>query len=189
MKMHEKKLKRFSDYGKIANVLFIIIIVGGALLTLAGAIGAIYLNVSDFDLEKAANFIFENELPGVRLLLEDSINISYSVVYILLINMVLSIVLAAVAVKSVSIMFKHTVTEGTPFNQKSVRYIKVVGNTFIIYALAVCLLGIMTGLFSPNPSWNVSIKIGYVLIGLLILALGEMFEFGKDLQEDNESIL
>ena len=90
-----KNLKDLATYGKIANVLFIIIIVGGALLALAGTIGAIYLNVSDFDLEKAANFIFENELPGVRLLLEDSINISYSVVYILLINMVLSIVLAA----------------------------------------------------------------------------------------------
>ncbi len=189
MKMHENKLKRFGVYGKIADVLFIIIVVGGALLTLAGLAGAIYINVTDFDLMETTNFILTNELPGAELILPDDIEISYSVIYMIVVSMALSIALAAFAVKSIAIMFNNTVKEGTPFNKKSVRCMKAVGSAFIIYTGVVFVMSIITGAVAPVPKFDMTINGRSIIIGLLVLAFGEMFEFGMDLQEDNESIL
>ncbi len=189
MKMQEKKLKRFDVYAKIANVLFIIAVVGGALLIAAGIGGAVFLNVTDFDLAKAANFIFDNELPGAKLILPDDFQISFGVVSVIILNMTVALAMTAFVIKSVALMFKNTVTQGTPFNPKSVRNIKNIGWAFLIYVGTEFVLSIATGMMSSLGNFNMRIDGRSFLIGLLIISLGEMFEFGKNLQEDNESIL
>ena len=189
MKMHDKKLKLFSIYGKIADVLFILVVVLGSLATLAGIGAAIYLNSTNFDLAEVANFIFKNEIPGASLVLPENIEISYSAIYVVVINMILSFALAAYGIKAVAKMFNGTVSEQTPFTENTVHCIKGIGAAFLIYSGTLCILSLIAGLLAPNPSWSVTLNGGFILIGILVLALGEMFSFGASLQEDSESIL
>jgi hypothetical protein len=189
MEMTENKLKRFGAYGKVANVFFILTIVFGALLTLIGLALAIYINVEGFDLTEAINFIFENELPGSKLIMADSLEISYAVAYILVVNMAVMFATVAYVFKSVSNMFKHTVAMRTPFNQNTVRYVKNIGAVILIYVGVVFVISIISSLVSPFTGINMNIEWGLILIGLLVSAFGEMFEFGMNLQQDNESIV
>ena len=192
MRMHEKKLRKFNLYGKIANVLFVLIVVFGSILVAAALGGAIYLTATDFDFAKIVNFISINTVPDLGLLLPEGITLAFSTLLIIIIHLALGIAIAAYITKSVSNIFRNTVKDQTPFTEKTVRCLKSIGVAFLVYAGILFVLSMLVGVVTPHlePStFNVSIDGQTILLGLLILSLGEIFEFGMNLQQDTESIV
>lgn len=189
MKMQERKLKKFAVYSKIANVLFVLVVVFGSIF-IAAAIGAsIYLKASGTDLADVVNLISRNALPTANLILPEGITISLSIIAAMIIHLASGIALTAYIIKSVSLIFQNTTKDQTPFTLKTVRYVKSIGIAFLIYAGIVFIMSIITGYIAPNPSFNMTINGRSILIGLLVFLIGEIFEFGMGLQQDSESIV
>jgi len=192
MKMQEKKLKKFNIYSKLANILFVLAIVFGSILVIVALGGTIYLKVTDFNITELVNYISLNTMPDVGLLLPEGFEISFSLIFIIIVHLAISIALGAYIIKLVSNMFKNTVSDQTPFTKKTVRCIKNMGIAFLIYAGVLFILSIVMGYVTPHPesmSFNVTIDGRTILLGFLLLSLGEIFEFGHSLQKDTESIV
>lgn len=189
MKMNEKKLKRFGIYGKVANVLFILTIVFGVLSILVALVAGISLYTSQFDLTDVVNFLLDTQLPGSKIIMPNGFTITLGIIITLTINVALGFALSAYVLKNVANMFKMTVKSQTPFSQGTVKCIKSIGFAFLIYTGILLLMSIINSLVVSGLGLNMDIDWGLALIGLLVLALGEMFDFGLSLQQDSESIL
>ena len=192
MKMQEKKLKKFNIYSKLANILFVLAIVFGSILVIVALGGTIYLKATDFNIAELVNYISLNTMPDVGLLLPEGFEISFSLIFIIIVYLAISIALAAYIIKLVANMFRNTVSDQTPFTKKTVRSIKNMGIAFLVYAGVIFILSIVVGYVTPHPesmSFNVTIDGRTILLGFLLLSLGEIFEFGHSLQKDTESIV
>ena len=188
MKMQERKLKKFTVYSKIANVLFILIVVFGSIITAAALGGAIFLAATD-SLTDVTSFITQNILPSAGLILPEGIPVSYGVIFVMIIQLASVIVLTAYIFKSVALIFRNTTEDKTPFTAKTVRFVKGIGIAFLIYAGIILVLSIISGAIAPEPAFNTTINGRMILVGLLVLLIGEIFEFGTNLQQDSESIV
>jgi len=191
MKMQENKLKKFNVYSKIANVLFIITLIFGSLAVLVSLGVGAYLTSIDFDFAGLANKLITEMAPELGFKLPD-IAIPFSVIFMIIINMGLSFALSAYILKAIANLFKNIVVSETPFISKVSHGLKNIGIALFIYAGILFLLSILSGTVIPHPAqmtFDVNINGSSILFGLLLLALGEIFEYGVSLQQDSESIV
>ena len=189
MKINEKILMRFGIYGMIAYVLFILTIVFGVLSILVALIASITLYTSQFDLTEIVNFLLDAQLPGSKIMMPNGFTITPGIIITLTINLALGFALSAYVLKNVATMFKMTVKLQTPFSQGAVKCIKSIGFAFLIYTGIILLMSLINSLVVSGLGFSMDVDWGLALIGLLVLALGEMFDFGSSLQQDSESIL
>ena len=191
MKMQENKLKKFNVYSKIANVLFIITLIFGSLAVLVSLGVGAYLTSIDFDFAGLANKLITEMAPELGFKLPD-IAIPFSVIFMIIINMGLSFALSAYILKAIANLFKNIVVSETPFISKVSHGLKNIGIALFIYAGILFLLSILSGTVIPHPAqmtFDVNINGSSILFGLLLLALGEIFEYGVSLQQASESIV
>lgn len=192
MKMQEKKLKRFNVYSKIANGLFIFTIIAGSLIFLALLGAGIYLTAVDYDLVGLIDEILCNLAPDVILAFPEGYYIPHAMLFVAIVQIGLAIALTAYIIKSIANLFKNIVNNQTPFNSNTVRSLKSMGIALLVYAGILLVISILSGTVIPHPAnmtFNTNIDYTSIFFGILILALGEIFEFGMSLQQDNESIV
>lgn len=192
MKMQEKKLKRFNIYSKIANGLFIFTIIAGSLIFLAFLGAGIYLTVENYDLLRLADEILSNVAPDVVLAFSEDYTIPHAMLFTAIFKIGLAMALSAYIIKSIANMFRNIVNNKTPFNASTVRSLKSMGIALLAYAGILLAVSILSGTVIPHPAqmtFNSNIDYTSIFFGILILALGEIFEFGMSLQQDNESIV
>lgn len=192
MKMQEKKLKRFNVYSKIASGLFIFTLIAGSILLLALLGAGIYLTASEYNLLTLADNIISNAAPEIIIDFPDDFHIPYAMLFVLITRIGVSIALTAYIVKSIANMFKNIVNNKTPFNPSTAKALKSVGIALLIYAGILFIISILSGTIIPHPAsmtFNSNIDYTSIFFGILILALAEIFEFGMNLQQDNESIV
>ena len=192
MKMQEKKLKKFSTYSKIANVFFIIVLVFSSLGLLVGLGVTTFLASTGYSITELINKFSVMALPNADLILPANVKISYGVIYLIIINTAAGAALTVYIIKSVANMFRYTAVDQTPFTEKTVKCVKSIGIAFLAYAAFVFVVSIIAGFAVPHMqemSFNVTINGRSILLGLLLLSLGEIFEFGMSLQHDSESIV
>lgn len=192
MKMHEKKLKHFKIYSKIANVLFILFIGAGILSTLAGLLVFAYTKIEDANF---ASLILEKILSDSSLAIQiigAETLIPNGVIFTIIFFGVFTLFFTALIIKLVGNMFKNIVVTRTPFNDNVVKTLKVMGIAFFVMA---SITYIFKSVLSSNFTQEIiltgfdGIDFKNIMFGILLLALGEIFEFGKELQQDSESIL
>ena len=191
MKMHEKKLRKLGIYAKIANVLFILTLVFGALFVLAASGAAAYLASIDFEVTGMANAILTEIAPEIGLSLP-SVVIPYQLVIMIILYIVIGIALTAYIIKAVANMFKNISESQTPFTEHTVKILKSIAYALFIYAGIVFIMSILMGSVVPHPAganMNITIKGTVIFFGVLMLALSEIFDFGMSLQQDSESIV
>jgi hypothetical protein len=192
MKMHEKKLKKFKVYKIIANVLFYLVLIAGALGILVALSGVIILMANDINLADG--------LRNVLAMLDINIplpigNIPYALPFVVIAAIGVGIALSAYLFKTTSRLFGNIVATQTPFHVGTIRRLKNMGIALFIYTGLEALLGAAMGtltstiLTDPSMSANVSIDFASVFFGLLLFALAEIFEYGASLQKDSESII
>lgn len=192
MKMHEKKLKKFNIYKKIANVLFVVVVVLGALLITAGIGVGVYLASVDYDLVALANKILLEAVPEATMALPTDMEISVGLVFMVVLYAALGMALMAYIIKAVANMFGNIVETRTPFTESTVRSLKSMGIALLVYAGILFVLGIVSGMLIPYPAnMNVDFDINgsSIFFGILLLSLSEIFNFGLSLQQDSESIV
>ena len=193
MKMQEKKLKRFSLYSKIANVLFILFIIAGIFGVLAGLGVFAYTKIENVNF--ATHFLREflpNKDAGVFIIGGADTIIPNGVLFTMIFFGVFAIAFAAFVIKIVANMFKRIVEAQTPFNVNIVRSLKIVAIAFFAQTglsfifSAVMYSGIAQAITLVGFS---GIDYKSLLFGILIFTLAEIFEFGMGLQHDSESIV
>lgn len=194
MKMQEKKLKRFNIYSKIANALFIFTLIIGTLIIIALLGAGTYLTVSEYNLIDLFDKIFTNlnMIPDVSVTFPEGFGIPYAMLFVIIFQIALAISLAAYIIKSISNMFKNIVINKTPFNSRTVKSLKGMGIALLMYAGILFVTSILSGTVIPHPAsmtFNSNIDYNSIFFGILIMALAEIFEFGMNLQQDNESIV
>jgi len=192
MKMQEKKLKRFNVYSKIANGLFIFTLIAGSLLFLVLLGAAIYLAASGYDLIGLVDEILYKLAPEIMLSFPDGFHIPYAMLFVVIFQIALAIALTAYIVKSIANMFKNIAKNKTPFNPRTLKSLKSMGIALLVYAGILFVISILSGTVIPHPAamtFNTNIDYTSIFFGILILALAEIFEFGMNLQQDNESIV
>lgn len=190
MKMHEKKLRKFNIYKKIANVLFVLTIVLGTLLILVALGATIYLLSTGGDITEFVAQVAP-EAEG-RLHIPEDFVMPYGIAYMMMAYIAIATAFIAYLFKAVSKMFGHIVTDETPFTQSVVRTLKSMGIAFFIYAGIMFIMSIvMANVAIPpvNMRFDINIDGKSLLFGVLLLALGEIFEYGLGLQRDSESIV
>lgn len=189
MKMHEKKLKKFNIYKKIANILFVFTLVFGVILILASTVGQLYLANNDIDITQEATKFLEREALPVRIL--DGFIIPNGFFVLLTVYGIFSLGLMAYLIKAVANLFSSVVENKTPFTHRVVKLLKSMGIAFFVYTLIMFILsGVLSAVLVGTAEIGLSdIEIKYILLGILLFTLGEIFEFGMGLQHDSESIV
>ncbi len=194
--MQEKKLKRFKIYSKIANVLFVLTVVFTVLGLLAVIGFTTYLSISDYSTADIVNKISHFAMPNTNLEIPSDSAFSYGILYAA-INATASTVAGAAVIayiiKSVANMFKYTAADQTPFTKKTVKCVKGIGIAFFVYTGLLLVVGFVAG-FAMRHIQDMStvtfqISWGPIFLGVLLLSLGEIFDFGMSLQQDSESIV
>ncbi len=193
MQMHEKKLKRFNIYSKIANALFILIIIAGVFAILAGLGVFAYTKIEDVNFASfILNEILSESNTAVQIIGGADIVIPNGVIFTMIFFGVFTLAFSAFIIKLLANMFKNIVKTKTPFNNGIVKTLKVMGISFFVMAGISYLFGTaMSSGFAQAVTLSGFSGIDWknILFGILLLALGEIFDFGMSLQQDSESIV
>lgn len=192
MKMHEKKIKRFNLYKKIANVLFVLTVIVGSLVLLASLAGGIYLTTTGYNLLGLVDKVISSVAPEVTISLPQGYQIPYIMIFVVIVQIGLSFALTAYIIKSIANLFGNIVSSETPFTQNTVKCIKHLGIALLAYAGILFVISILTGTVithTTGMNFNANIDSNSIFFGILLLALSEIFSFGMSLQQDSESIV
>ncbi|MEX1378232.1 MAG: DUF2975 domain-containing protein [Eubacteriales bacterium] len=192
MKMQEKKLKKFNVYKNITNVLFILTVILGALFLVTSVLATSFLSVSGYDVIDIVRKILTEVNPEALALIPNNFTIPYGLIITGIIAALFSMALTAYIFKAVSIMFGRIVQEETPFTEGVVKGLKHMGIAFFVYTAIIFIIGIIASTATNHPmnmNIDITIKWTYIMFGLLLFSLGEIFEFGMNLQNDSESIV
>ena len=100
-------------------------------------------------------------------------------------------------IRKLIVLFKPVVDGKTPFTFESVKIIRDIGFSFLIYAgvsvVIECVSAkLMLGSFLNSVSdWGIKISLPVlpIAIGAVVLSLGEIFSQGLVLKQDNDSIV
>ena len=191
MKMQKNKLKRFNIYKKIANVLFVLTIIFGGLGIIISTGGTTYMISKGINIITAIISILPSDIPAVQIIGGADINIPNGIFIMLIIYGIVSLAFIAYIFKSVANIFGNIVKNKTPFNNGIVKALKAMGIAFFVYTFILFVLSIVIDYtFMRNGHIGLN-NLDYknILFGILLLSLGEIFEFGLSLQQDNESIV
>lgn len=195
MKMQEKKLKRFRVYEVIANVLFIIILVVGAVGLLAAIAGEIAVSASQLDISGLAQKLITTYVPAIEIPEMPTNAFFHTLIIAAITAAAVGLAFVCYLFKAVSRLFGNIVKTETPFHEKSIRILKSIGISFFVYTAVLFIVNlvfgaVMQGMFPLGGfNFDISIRFSTIIYGLLILALAEIFEFGAGLQQDSESIV
>ncbi len=195
MKMQERKLKRFRVYEVIANVLFIIILVAGAIGLMAAIIGEVVIATTGLDISGLAEQLITEHIPAIEIPVMPTNAFFHTLIIAAITAGAVGLAFICYLFKSVSRLFGNIVKTETPFHEKSIRILKSIGISFFVYTAVLFFVNLifsvaLAGNFPLGGSrFDISVRFSTIIYGLLILALAEIFEFGAGLQQDNESIV
>ncbi len=194
MKIEESSLTRLKSYSKFINLFWYIVIVLsvvvllGITLILSGVLDASAFSISleGFGMKAEFDAILANNV------LINSILLAALIVMILLVY----------NFKQVKDILDNIMAEGTPFIKENFLKMKKIAYSIFIYAFTTVVLEFYL-MFSISDkvrdrfadiehiqlSSKASLPLWAIVVGVLILILSEIFQYGYELQKDNDEIL
>jgi len=194
MKIEESSLTRLKSYSKFINLFWYIVIVLsvvvllGITLILSGVLDASAFSISleGFGVKAEFDAILANNV------LINSILLAALIVMILLVY----------NFKQVKDILNNIMEAGTPFIKENVFKMKKIAYSIFIYAVTITILEFylmlsisdefinrFAGIEHIKFSSKASLPIWAIVVGVLILILSEIFQYGYELQKDNDEIL
>jgi len=156
-----------NKFRKVTTVFYGAAITLGLILT----IGTILIFFTQFSDDKSQYPKFASTLLQV---------VVNSTVYILLCRIIKSI-------------FTKIATTGRPFQQSICSDIKHVGSLILIANIALPILNSLVLMISNggigNDLYTIPFSIGNILLGIIVLFLSKVFEYGVELQEESDETL
>ncbi|MFP4015591.1 MAG: DUF2975 domain-containing protein [Halanaerobiales bacterium] len=194
MEIKENITGRLNTYSKLISLIWYLILA----VAVAVVVTVILILIGVVD---SSAFGFSLEGFGFRANITSLAADSGFLVNILL-AAVLIFALLIYIIKQVKDILRHTIGKGTPFIKENVLRMKSIAYSIFIYAIASFIIEVYfistvdKGIFNTinsleqiEISARISIPLWPIVVGVLILILSEIFQYGYELQQDNDAIL
>ncbi|MFP4662069.1 MAG: DUF2975 domain-containing protein [Halanaerobiales bacterium] len=194
MEIKENITERLNTYSKLFGLVWYImlaisiVVVVSVILILTGVIDSSAFNFS------LQGFGFSANITGLAS--EDGF------LFNILLAVILIFALLIYNIKQVREILRNTIERGTPFIKENVLRMKSIAYSIFVYAVVSLVLEVyfistvdesvfskISNLEQIEISSRLSIPLWPIVVGVLILILSEIFQYGYELQQDSDAIL
>jgi|GEM_PF-2753284 len=194
-----KPKKDFGQFIKLTNGLYLLTKFLSFVTIVAGVFGVLLISVLSFFSKNIASFIDlalqENDFSKWQF---RDLNIPFDLGFVTGTNLVwFIVVMMSVAIVSLVIFYFMTrslkvilknVNEKNPFSHENVKHIQYLGYMIITSSFFSGLYSLVIWFFIKSVNFKL-VDLGLLFVGLLILLLSSIFQYGNFLQEEFDTLI